>query len=197
MRPWVCTCAFGATWLHLAGCWGNTGLRKGQQAGWGGQPGLWAGRPQKGCQLEARGPGGLRVLAHSGVKLPGHLAPHHSRDPLQSPPPTPAAPRPTTGKAWEVPGQLQLSRSRLRPAPPELRQEPTEGGIPALWAHGPFSGPSRHLCFSFKSSPILWWAPETGSPWPGLVAVAGAPGRCAGGREPPALWRWAGCWWSS
>lgn len=84
----MCTCAFGATWLHLAGCWGNTGLRKGQQAGWGGQPGLWARRPQKGCcQLEARGPGGLRVLAHSGVKLPGHLAPHHSRDPLQSPPP--------------------------------------------------------------------------------------------------------------
>ena len=31
-----------------------------------------------------RGPIGMRVLAHLGVKLPRHLAPHHSWDPLQS-----------------------------------------------------------------------------------------------------------------
>ena len=103
----MCTCAFGVTWFHLAGCWDDTGLRKGQQAGWGGQPGLWAGRPQKGlCQLEAAGSHrdeGSGPLGGQAPKTPGTTP---LMGPLAEPVPL-QRPDPSTGKAWEVPGQLR------------------------------------------------------------------------------------------
>ena len=142
VRSWVCTCAFWITWLHLAECGGDTGLRKGQQAGWGGQLGLWAGRPRKGCcQLEAAGAQRDEGSGPLGVKLTEHLALHHSGTPCRAC--SPQRPDPSTGKASRTcPGSCVvvteqaawLLRSRLRLAPLELRGERAVGCVPALWA---------------------------------------------------------------
>lgn len=135
VRSWVCTCAFWVAWLHLAGCGGDRGLRKGQQAGWGGQLGLWAGRPRKGgCQLEAAG-----AWRDEGSGLLGGQAPRTpGTTPLTGPlvelvPRSAQTPRPgrLAGHAWAA---AWLLRSRLWLAPQELRGERAVGCIPALWA---------------------------------------------------------------